>query len=75
LRRFLDDGRLPISNNISELNLRRQVLGRKNWLFVGSDDGAEVTAIFVSLLASARLHGLNRSPTFAICSACCPAGP
>lgn len=59
LRRFLDDGRLPAHNNVSELNLRRQVLGRKNWLFVGSDDGAAVNATFVSLLASARLHGIE----------------
>lgn len=59
LRRFLDDGRLPLSNNISELNLRRQVLGRKNWLFVGSDDGALVNTVFVSLLASARLHNIE----------------
>ena len=59
LRRFLDDGRLPVHNNISELNLRRQVLGRRNWLFVGSDDGAAVNTVFVSLLASARLHGIE----------------
>lgn len=59
LRRFLDDGRLPLSNNISELNLRREVIGRKNWLFVGSDDGALVNTVFVSLLASARLHQLD----------------
>jgi transposase len=59
LRRFLDDGRLPLSNNISELNLRRQVLGRRNWLFVGSEDGARVNTIFVSLLASARLHDIE----------------
>ena len=59
LRRFLDDGRLPARNNISELNLRRQVLGRRNWLFVGSDDGAAVNTVFVSLLASARLHGVE----------------
>lgn len=59
LRRFLDDGRLPLTNNISELNLRRQVLGRRNWLFVGSDDGALVNTVFVSLLASARLHQLD----------------
>jgi transposase len=56
LRRFLDDGRLPLHNNISELNLRRQVVGRKNWLFVGSDDGADVNTVFVSLLASCRMH-------------------
>jgi transposase len=59
LRRFLDDGRLPAHNNISELNLRRQVLGRRNWLFVGNDDGAKTNTVFVSLLASARLHGLD----------------
>jgi len=59
LRRFLDDGRLPAHNNISELNLRRQVLGRRNWLFVGSDDGADVNTVFVSLLASARLHSIE----------------
>jgi transposase len=59
LRRFLDDGRLPLHNNISELNLRREVVGRKNWLFVGSDDGAEVNATFVSLLASCGLHKIE----------------
>ncbi len=57
--RFLDDGRLPIHNNWSELQLRRQVLGRRNWLFVGSDDGAEVNTVFVSLLASCGLHHLE----------------
>jgi hypothetical protein len=60
LRRFLDDGRLPLSNNVSELNLRREVLGRRNWLFVlGSADGARVNTIFVTLLASARLHEIE----------------
>jgi hypothetical protein len=55
LSRFLEDGRLPIHNNISEMNLRRQAVGRKNWLFVGSDDGARVNAAFTSLLASCRM--------------------
>ncbi len=55
LSRFLEDGRLPIHNNMSELALRREAVGRKNWLFVGSDDGGEVNALFTSLLASARL--------------------
>lgn len=59
LRRFLDDGRLPMHNNISELNLRREVVGRKNWLFVGSDDGGEINAVFVSLLASCSLHKIE----------------
>ena len=35
------------------------MIGRKNWLFVGSDDGALVNTVFVSLLASARLHELD----------------
>lgn len=55
LRRFLEDGRLPIHNNLSEMNLRRQAVGRKNWLFCGSDDGARVNAVFTSLLASCRM--------------------
>lgn len=59
LERFLADGRIPIHNNFSERELRREALGRKNWLFVGSDDGGEVNATFVSLLASARLHGIE----------------
>jgi transposase len=59
LERFLDDGRLPIHNNGSERALRREAVGRKNWLFVGSDDAAEVNATFVSLLASCQLHGLE----------------
>jgi transposase len=59
LKRFLDDGALPLHNNVSELNLRRQVIGRRNWLFCGSDDGAEVNTIWVSLLASARMHRIE----------------
>jgi transposase len=59
LRRFLDDGRLPLHNNASELQLRREVIGRRNWLFVGSDDAAEVNTVFVSLLASCGLHRIE----------------
>jgi hypothetical protein len=59
LRRFLDDGRLPLDNNISEQHLRREVLGRKNWLFLGSDEGARANTIFVTLLASCQLHGIE----------------
>jgi len=57
--RFLEDGRLPMHNNWSELQLRRQVLGRKNWLFVGSDEAAGVNTTFVSLLASCAMHGIE----------------
>jgi len=59
LRQFLDDGRLPLDNNVSERALRRQAVGRKNWLFVGSDDGGATNATLVSLLASCRMHGLE----------------
>ena len=59
LRRFLDDGRLPMTNNISERELRRQATGRKNWLFVASDDGAEVNTTFTTLVASAHLNDLE----------------
>jgi len=59
LERFLDDGRLPAHNNASENALRRQVLGRKNWLFVGNDEAAAVNTTFVSLLASCRLHSVE----------------
>lgn len=59
LNRFLDDGRLRLDNNRSELELRRQAVGRKNWLFCGNDDGAEWNAIAVSLIASCELHGIE----------------
>jgi len=59
LRRFLEDGRLPIHNNFSERQLRREAVGRKNWLFVGSEDGGRTNATFVSLLASCQLHGIE----------------
>jgi hypothetical protein len=59
LSRFLEDGRLPIHNNGSELALRRQAVGRKNWLFVGSDQAAEINTTFVTLLASCQLHEIE----------------
>ena len=59
LRRFLDDGRLPLHNNISERALRREAVGRKNWVFLGSDEGGRVNTLFVSLLASCQMHGIE----------------
>jgi transposase len=59
LERFLDDGRLPMTNNISERNLRKEAVGRKNWLFVGSEDGALANTTFISLIASCELHGIE----------------
>ena len=61
LLRFLQDGRIPLTNNISERELRRQVVGRKNWMFLGSDQGAKANTTFVSLIASCKLMGVEPS--------------
>jgi len=59
LMRFLDDGRLLMENNRSERAVKFVVLGRKAWLFAGSDDHAQSTAVLFSIIASARLHRLD----------------
>lgn len=59
LMRFLEDGRIPMTNNVSERQLRHEALGRRNWTFVGSEDGAHWNTRFVSLIASAKLHGIE----------------
>jgi transposase len=59
LTRYRDDGRLEIDNNAAERALRTVALGRKNWLFAGSDDGGERAAIIYTLLGSAKLNDLN----------------
>ena len=64
LRRFLDDGRLRLDNNGSERELRRVAVGRKAWLFVGSDDHAQATANLFSLIASCKLHRLDPEAYF-----------
>jgi transposase len=59
LLRFLDDGRLRLDNNLSELELRAEVVGSKNWLFCGSDKGVKSNTTVVSLIASCRLHDIE----------------
>jgi transposase len=59
LKRFLLDGRLPLTNNDCERSLRHIAVGRANWIFCGSDEGAEATAILLTCLVSAKLHGRN----------------
>lgn len=59
LTRFFDDGRLVLTNNGSERAIKTIALGRKAWLFCGSDDHAKSTAALFSVVASARLHGLD----------------
>jgi transposase len=59
LTRYLDDGRLEISNNAAENQIRPAALGRKNWLFCGSDAGGERAAAFYTLVRTARLNGVE----------------
>jgi transposase len=59
LLRFLDDGRLEIDNGEVERLIRLVALGRRNYLFAGSDAGAERAAIAYSVLATCRLHELE----------------
>lgn len=59
LIRFLEDGRLEMTNNHSERQLRKVAVGRKAWLFVGSDDHGQAAGNLLTLIASARLHKLD----------------
>jgi transposase len=59
LVRVLDDGRLVLDNNRSERAVKVIALGRKAWLFVGSDDHGIAAGHLMTLIASARLHGLG----------------
>ena len=57
LTRYLDDGNVPIDNNAAENAVRPLVVGRKNWLFVGSQQAGERAAAIMSLIESAKLNG------------------
>jgi transposase len=59
LTRYCDDGTLEIDNNAAERALRAIALGRKNYLFAGSDAGGERAALLYSLIGSAKLNGLD----------------
>jgi transposase len=59
LTRYCDDGRLEIDNNAAERALRAVALGRKNYLFAGSDTGGERAAAIYSLIGSAKLNGID----------------
>jgi len=59
LTRYVGDGRIELDNNAAERALRGPVLGRKNYLFAGSNSGGERTAAMYSLLESAKLNGLE----------------
>jgi transposase len=57
--RFLEDGRICISNNAAERELRGIALGRKSWLFAGSDRGGERAALMYTLIQTARLNDVD----------------
>jgi hypothetical protein len=57
--RFLDDGRICLTNNAAERELRGVALGRKAWLFAGSDRGGERAAAMYSLIATAKLNDVD----------------
>lgn len=59
LQRYLDDGRLEIDNNLVENQIRPIALGRKNYLFAGSEKAAQNAGNLYALLAAAKIHGLN----------------
>src|SRR6266508_6769786 len=59
LTRFLDDGRLCMSNNAAERELRAVAMGRKNWTFAGSDEGGRRATAIYTLIATAKLNGID----------------
>jgi transposase len=59
LTRFLTDGRLEVDNNGAENAMRGIALGRKNYLFCGSDSGGERAAAIYTLVTTAKFNGLN----------------
>jgi transposase len=59
LTRFLHDGRVEIDNNAAERSIRAIALGRKNYLFAGSDAGGERAAAIYSLIETAKLNGMD----------------
>jgi transposase len=57
--RFLNDGRICLSNNAAESALRGIALGRKSWLFAGSDRGGERAAVMFTLIQTAKLNNVD----------------
>jgi transposase len=59
LTRFLDDGRLCMTNNAAERELRAIAVGRRNWTFAGSDEGGRRAAALYTLIATAKLNDID----------------
>ena len=59
LTRYLEDGRLELSNNRAERSIKPFVMGRKNWLFANTAGGAQASAVMYSLIETAQENGLD----------------
>jgi transposase len=59
LRRYTEDGRLTIDNNVSERTLRHQAVGRRNWLFLGNEAAGPRAAVLYTILAGAKRHRIE----------------
>ena len=56
---YLEDGRCSLSNNLSENSIRPVTVGRKNWLFSDTPDGAHANAIYLTIVEMAKAYHLN----------------
>lgn len=59
LMTYLEDGRCSLSNNLSENSIRPVTVGRKNWLFSDTQDGARANAVYLSIIEMAKAYDLN----------------
>src|SRR5690606_15903114 len=59
LTRYVEDGAIEVDNNAAERSIRALVLGRRNYLFAGSDAGGETAARLYSLIGTCRLNGID----------------
>jgi hypothetical protein len=59
LIRYVEDPRLPLDNNPAEQAIRPVALGRKNWLFLGSERGGRAAAVYMTLLATCKRAKVN----------------
>lgn len=56
---YLEDGRCSLSNNLSENSIRPVTIGRKNWLFSDTPDGASANALYLTIVEMAKAYNLN----------------
>jgi len=56
---YTEDGRLPIDNNAAERSLRAVAVGRKNWNFIGNENGGRTAAVLYSLIETAKAAGVD----------------